>query len=224
MKWGLDVARFLMLSGLLLILIGYWAPWVDHPAAGLVQNGFDLSEFVKFMPQVKSGSERLVRWLFFLPLSTVALGLSLLAQAMPGSRRHWLHPGLVAVSLVLLIVLIPPYPYTLQRLLGDEFRARTILALVSWTAFLLTLAWGRRWLMRRWIASLLALSTLVGTVSPIAQFLSLRDALGAVYGCPVTIGWGVWLMVGGALVLLGGIALEVRKGKEYGETRGVSRV
>jgi len=203
-----------MLLGLLLILVGYWAPWVDHPAAGLVQNAFDLSEFVKFMPQVKSGSERVVRWLFFLPLPAVALGLSVLAHALPGPRQRWLRRGLVAVSVVLLIILIPPYPYTLERLLGDEFRARTILVLVSWTAFLLTLAWRGRRLSRRRIASLLTLLTLVGTASPIVQFLSLRDALEAVYGRPITIGWGIWLMVGGVFVLLGGTALEVGMGKK----------
>jgi len=51
-------AELLLPVGVLCILIGYWAPWVAHPAAGLVQNGFDLSEFVKFLPQVKDGSLR----------------------------------------------------------------------------------------------------------------------------------------------------------------------
>lgn len=203
-----------MLLGLFLILIGYWAPWVDDPVAGLVQNGFDLTEFVKFMPQVKSGSEPMVRWLLFLPLPTVALGLNLLAHELPSPRQRWLRRGLGVVSLVLLIILIPPYPYTLQRLLGDEFRARTILALVSWAVFLFTLVWRGQWPTGRRMASLLALLTLVGTASPMVQFLSVRDALGAVYGHPITLGWGLWLMVAGELAVLGGTALELRKARE----------
>lgn len=203
-----------MLFGLLLILIGYWAPWVAHPAAGLVQNGFDLSEFVKFLPQVKSGSEPMVRWLFFLPLTAVALSFGLLTNGLPIWRSHRLRLALVAVSLLLLIILIPPYPYTPDRLLGDEFRARTILALVSWVSFLLTLTGLGRRLPRRWVSILLALLTLVGTASPIVQFLSVRDALSAVYGRPITIGWGVWLMVGGTLAVLGGTALGFQKAKE----------
>jgi len=203
----------IMLFGLLLILVGYWAPWVDHPAAGLVQNGFDLSEFVKFIPQVRGGSESVVRWVFFLPLPTVALGLSILAHALLGRNHRWLRRGLVSVSLLLLVILIPPYPYTLGRLLGEEFRARTILLLVSWAAFPFTLA-RRRWPTPAWIAGLLALLTLVGTLAPIAQFLAVRDALKAVYGRPIVIGWGIWVMVGGASLLLGATAHEVASASE----------
>ena len=114
----------------------------------------------------------------------------------------------------MLTILIPPYPYTPDRLLGDEFRARTILALVSWVTFVLTLTGLGRWLPRRWISILLALLTLVGTVPPIVQFLSVRDALSAVYGRSTTVGWGVWLMIAGTLVLLGGAALGFRDAKE----------
>jgi len=204
----------LLLVGVLCILVGYWAPWVAHPAAGLLQNGFDLSEFVKFLPQVKDGSEPMVRWLFFLPLTAVALSFGLLTHELRSRRVHWLGLVLVVVSLLLLIILIPPYPYTPDRLLGDELRARTILALVSWVSFLLTLSELGRRLPRRWGSILLALLTLVGTASPIVQFLSVRDALSAVYGRPITIGWGVWLMVGGTLAVLGRTVLGSRKAKE----------
>jgi len=214
--WVLDMVRILTLFGLLSILIGYWAPWVDHPAAGLVQNGFDLSEFVKFLPQVKSGGEPMTRWLLFLPLAAVALNLSLWAHGLPGRRAHGLRLTLIAVSLLLLIILIPPYPYTPDRLLGDEFRARTILALASWAIFLLSLAWQGRWLPGEWMPILLALLTLAGTTTPIVQFLSLRDALSAVYGRPIAIGWGVWLMGGGTLTTLGGTALWFRKANRGG--------
>lgn len=184
-----------------------------HPAAGLVQNGFDLCEFVKFMPQVKDGSEPVIRWLFFLPLTTVALGLSVLANGLPIRRARGLHLLLLAVSLLLLIILIPPYPYTPDRLLGGEFRARTLLALLSWGAFLLVLTGLGRSLSRRWISILLAILTLAGTISPTVQFLSLHDALSAVYGRPIAIGWGVGLMVAGTLAVLGGTVLGLRKAK-----------
>jgi len=189
---------------------------VGHPAAGLVQNGFDLSEFVKFLPQVKSGEEPVFRWLFFLPLSTVALSLSIWATAedQAGSSspgRHWLRLPLAGVGLLLLIILIPPYPYTPERLLGGDFRTRTILALVSWAAVSLTLAGAARWLTGQWVAVLLALLTLVGTIGSIVQFLSLHDALSAVYGRPIAIGWGVWLMLAGMLIVLAGTGLRFRQ-------------
>jgi len=208
------VAQALMLSGLLLILIGYWAPWVAHPAAGLVQNGFDLSEFVKFLPQVKDGSEPVIRWLFFLPLTTVALSFGLLANVAPIRRAGWLRWLLLAVSLLLLIILIPPYPYTLDRMLGKEFRERTILASISWAAFLLTLTPLGHRLPRQWTPILLGLLTLVGAVSPVAQFLSVRDALSMVYGHPITIGWGVWLMAAGTLAVIAGAVRGIQRARK----------
>lgn len=200
-----------MLSGPFLILIGYWAPWVAHPAAGLVQNGFDLSEFVKFLPPVESGSEPVIRWLFFLPLTTVAMSFGLLANAVPIRRTGWLRCLLLAVSFLLLIILIPPYPYTPDRMLGMEFRERTVLALASWVAFLLTLSPLSRRLPWRWIPILLSLLALVGTVGPVAQFLSVRDALSMVYGRPIAIGWGVWLMAVGTLAVVAGMVHGFKK-------------
>jgi hypothetical protein len=210
---------WLLLAGVLAILIGYWAPWVGHPVAGLVQNGFDLSEFVKFLPQVKNGSESLLRWLLFLPLPTTALSLSLWAatesrRCLSGRNARWLRAVLAGVSLLLLVILIPPYPYTLGRLWGEEFRARTMMALASWATFPLTLFSSGRWLTRRQTCVLVALLTLAGTAGSIIQFLSLRDALSVVYGRPVSIGWGVWVMVAGMSVILGSMAPEFRLARE----------
>ena len=215
-------APCITLLGLFLILIGYWGPWIAHSAASLVQSGLDLSEFVKFLPQVKDGSEPMYRWLFFLPLTTVALGLGFWATAQPwppmtgdtgdGAHRRtrrqpWMRAALVVLGALLLIILIPPYPFTSERLFGHEFRERTILALGSWLAFLLVLVWLGRRLMRRSAGIALGALTLVGTVSPIVQFLSVSDALGSVYGRPIVIGWGVWMMLVGLLVVLAGAAL-----------------
>jgi len=196
-------ARFLSLAGVLCILIGYWAPWIAHPAAGLVQNGFDLSEFIKFLPQVKDNSEPLIRWLFFLPLTTMALSMGLAIYGLLPQTSSWLRMALGGLALLLLIILIPPYPYTSERLLGGEFRARTIMTVVSWVAFPLTVIWPSRWPSTRGISLLLALLTVAGVVGPIVQYLSLRDVLSIAYGEPVTIGWGVWLMVASMLVVLG---------------------
>lgn len=203
--------RLALLLGVVCILVGYWAPWVAHPAAGLVQNGFDLSEFVKFLPQVKTGGEFLYRWLFFLPLPSVALSLSMWAASegrglQPRSAARWVRSVTLGVSLLLLIILIPPYPYTLERVLGSEFRERTILTLVSWAALVLVLIGAHRWLGRRWRCVLLAFLAVIGTIAPLVQFLSLHDALSAVYGRSIVIGWGVWVMATGMLLVLVGAA------------------
>jgi len=212
-----------LLVGMLCMLVGYWAPWIAHPAVGLVQNGFDLGEFTQFLPQVKAGDERLIRWLFLLPLTTMSLSIGLLTSGPAQRRAHRLRLIPLAGSLVLLAILTPPYPYTLDRLLGPEFRARTILSLISWIAFPLTLISPGRWMSDRWIVPLTALLTLVGAVGPIAQFLSLYGALSAVYRHPITIGWGTWLMIAGTLPTLGSAALwvgEAWPAGGQGPTRG----
>ena len=36
-------------------LLGYFLPWIEHPAAGLVVLGLDLAELVKFLYPVSAG-------------------------------------------------------------------------------------------------------------------------------------------------------------------------
>lgn len=44
-----------LMVGILLLLTGYFGPWIDHEVAGLVVTGLDLGEYVKFLPEVRSG-------------------------------------------------------------------------------------------------------------------------------------------------------------------------
>jgi hypothetical protein len=52
-------------------------------------------------------------------------------------------------------------------------------------------------------AALLITGALVGAIPPLWQFLSIRSSLDSVYGQPIRIGWGLWLMVAGFLVVAG---------------------
>lgn len=49
-----------------IIAIAYFLPWIDHPTAGLTLIGLDVSEWVKFLPQMQSG-ELPNRDYFYLP-------------------------------------------------------------------------------------------------------------------------------------------------------------
>ena len=68
--------RFL---GLVLILVGYFGPWVPHRTAALAVTGLELAEFAKFFPQVQGGVVSITRELFYLPL-VVAFILSILMR------------------------------------------------------------------------------------------------------------------------------------------------
>src|SRR5258706_12494313 len=77
--------RAVQLAALGLALVGYWLPWLTHPAAALRLNGYELSEWVTFLPGVRDGSLPLSRLLFLLPLGCLALLLGL-AATWPAAR------------------------------------------------------------------------------------------------------------------------------------------
>ncbi|MBM4466725.1 MAG: hypothetical protein FJ014_14440 [Chloroflexi bacterium] len=188
--------------GIILALAGYWGPWVHHKTAALVLSGLDMAEFVKFLPGVRAGTEFMIRELFYLPLLAAALCLALM-----GSNRHWRYPLwartiMVMAAIVLAIIVLPPYPFILQALSSDEFRRQFLMG-----AGCLAVIGGGMLLYRRLpravMAALLIVVSLAGAIPPLWQFLSIRSALDRVYGQPIHVGWGLWLMVAGFLVVAG---------------------
>jgi len=107
-RW--DISRTAPL-GILLALVGYWGPWVDHQTAALVLSGLDMSEYVKFLPEVREGSVRVFRELFYLPPLAAALCLALLVGRL--WPRYPLAVRVIMLSLAvgLCIVVLPPYPF-----------------------------------------------------------------------------------------------------------------
>src|SRR6185436_5919146 len=78
---------------LLLALIGYWTPWLTHPVAALRLNGFELSEWVTFLPGVRDGSLPFNRLAFLIPLACLALLLSITASHFRSTLHNsWLRP------------------------------------------------------------------------------------------------------------------------------------
>jgi len=196
----LTVVRLALVIALLVALAGYFGPWVAHKAAALVLTGQDMGEFVKFLPTVRSGELRVVRELFYLPLLAGSLGLALAA----GNRRlrypwplRWLLPVLAVPAA---LSMLPP-AWTPQLMMTREFRLQAAAMVLCLGCAILS------WLLRRVEPMVLeaitgALVLLAGSV-PVWEFLRVRAAIDEVYGRPVTLGWGLWLMpVGFALAIL----------------------
>ena len=189
------------LIGIALALIGYWGPWVNHKTAALVLSGLDMAEFVKFLPGVRSGTELMIRELFYLPPLAAALCLALI-----GSNRHWRYALwaraiMVMAAVALAIIVLPPYPFIFQALSSDEFRRQLLMAAGCLVAIAGTLLYRR--LPKAIVAGLLIAISLVGAIPPVWQFFSIRGALDSVYGQPIHVGWGLWLMAVGFLVVAG---------------------
>jgi hypothetical protein len=217
-----NMTRRLAPVGIALALLGYWGPWVNHKTAALVLSGLDMAEFVKFLPGVQAGTEFMIRELFYLPPLAAAFCLALM-----GNSRHWRYPLwaraiMVIAAIVLAIIVLPPYPFIRQALGSDEFRRQFLMGAGCLAAIGGTLLY--RWrsteaherLPKAVVAGLLIVVPLAGAIPPLWQFLSIRSALDSVYGQPIRIGWGVWLMVAGFMVVAGtgGWMLELGSWKD----------
>jgi hypothetical protein len=195
--FGLRAGFLLALFGLALAVIGYWGPWVDHFTAALVVPGFDLAEYVKFLPEVRAQTVPVTRESFYLPALATGFCLAMLV----GQRRPrlplWATALLAALAAWLTLVVAPPVDLMARFVQDAGLRAewgwQALLAGGGFLAVIVTLLGANR--LPRLITSLLiSLVAGVGSGIPLWQFYAVRPAIDRVYNKPVTLGWGLWLM------------------------------
>ena len=80
--------RMAQLAALGLALVGYWLPWLAVSPAALRLNGYELSEWVTFLPGVRDGTLPLSRLLFLMPLVCLAVLLALAASRLAEAATH----------------------------------------------------------------------------------------------------------------------------------------
>jgi hypothetical protein len=193
--------------GLILVVVGYFGPWVPHKTAALTVTGWELAEFAKFFPQVQGGTVSIARQLFYLPFVTVCLLLALLAGRSAARAVRLIVPLLLAALLVSVLL---PYSVvdaarqalaTRARLIVDPQYAGQLVLVAAGVALtlLIPLAWR---LTRRLQSVLIALLALAGAVPPLWQFALLHPLVVALYAVPIGPGWGLIGCAAGYVVLL----------------------
>lgn len=191
--------RWLLPLAAILILAGYFGPWVPHRVAGLVVTGLDLGEYVKFLPTVRGGQVMLWREGFYLPLVAVSLALSL-AAFRPQWRYGWpMRSLLLIIAGIAALNLLPPAwgPATFTN---PEFRQQLLalalcLGAAAMSPFLA--------LLPRWVgSSVVLLLSLAALWFPLRDFLRVLPTIRELYNEPLPLGWGVYVMVVGLLLLI----------------------
>ena len=193
-------ARWFIPLGGLLALIGYFGPWVNHRAAGLVVTGLDLGEYVKFLPAVRGGQLVLWREGFYWPLVAVSLAFSLYAFRKP-LRYPWpLRALLLALAIVAALNLLPP-AWTPGLLTTPEFQMQTAALVICLLAagFSPFLA-----LIPQPLTKIIVIGLSIGALwFPISSFLRVLPLISALYNQPLQPGWGMFGLGLGLLILIG---------------------
>lgn len=182
---------------LLLTLVGYWSPWIPHPAAGLVLSGLDLGEVVKFLPPLPGG-QTLWREGFYLTLVTVSSGAALYAFRSESTYGPFLRSLLLILAGISALNLLPP-AWTPTRLVTREFRLQSgtlvlLLGLIGLSPFAALLP-------RRIPAIFLAILSLGSLGFSVYGFLLILPTLSGLYAVALTPGWGFWLHSAGLILL-----------------------
>jgi hypothetical protein len=196
------LAGAISLAALLVALAGYWSPWLTHPAAALRLSGYDLAEWVTFLPGVRDGSLPLSRLIFLLPLACLALLLGLAAHAAhAGPRRQgwrsWLPAstggwGLWVLAGVCSLLVLPPYEAFRNREYWPEYQTQFWVACVAVTG---VAAGG---LAPGWAAGWLQIALAAGGAGCGAwALLTLRPAANELLNAPWAVGLGWLAMLAG---------------------------
>jgi len=200
--------RIVLLFGLALAIVGYFGPWVDQKTAALVLTGQDMGEFVKFLPEVRAGTAPMIREFFYLPPFAAALCLILLMASKRSAYPLVVRAVMLLAVLGLAWAMLPPV-WTPQLLVTAEFRKQTVA--IAFCLLLLIVHPLLRYLPTRLTAMTIMVLALLGAGPFLWQFFAIREAVNRAYGWSVQVGWGLWVMVLGFLIVMAG-AISVRRG------------
>ncbi len=197
--------RSLTLVGVLLAILGWYAPWVTSTrhVAALTFNALDLTEFCKFVN--RAGTVNITREWFLVPLAAAALALALWASLLALAYRYWGYL-LTLLAAVLMLVLLPPYPSLLKAYSSAEDRVSLGLSVTGLIGIALIFSFGQR-ITGRWRNLVFIALALIGVIPTLWEFFSRAlPALSTVYASPALPAWGLLVTaIGFALVLVGAL-------------------
>ncbi|MDX1523680.1 MAG: hypothetical protein R3264_18775 [Anaerolineae bacterium] len=194
--------RSLLPLGLFLTgLGGAFAPWIWRDSVALQLTAPGLAEFVKFLPEIRTGTLRIERLYFLLPLFLAMLALPLFAENKKLALPLWLRWSLRLSVIPFALASLSPV-WTPAVLIAPEFRLQTGLASVAIGLAIIAP------LLNHASLKILCLFLLIGGIAalilPIWQFSLVQASISTAYDEPVSLGWGWWLTQAGLILSIVG--------------------
>jgi hypothetical protein len=182
---------------------GAFLPWIWYESVALQLTAPGLAEFVKFLPEVRTGQLQLQRLYFLLPLFLAMLGLPLLTFNQALRLPVWLRWLLRVAVLPLALAALSPV-WTPAILIAPEFRLQTLLAVFA--VGLAVIAPLLKRLPFKVLGVFLVGGGLAALILPAWQFSLAQPSISEVYHDSVSLGWGWWFTAGGLVFsFVGGI-------------------
>lgn len=185
--------------GFTLILLGYLMVWLPQPVNGLSFIGLEVGEWVKFLPQVKSGEIVPGRNLFYLP--PITLGLMILMWTVEWPERRWRTWLMRAVAVLVTFLAFPSIEVILNEP-EDQWLLRILLIGAVSGVMLLVPILKRGNINRTSTAArlLIVVLGLAGVIFPTWAYLALRPVVGELFRSSVGFGPGLWMNSIGHLI------------------------
>lgn len=201
----LKIGSWSLAFGLLLTGIGgAFLPWIWRQSVALQLTGPGLAEFVKFLPEIRTGQVQIERLFFLLPLFLAMIALPLCAENRKLVLPTWLRWGLRLAVIPLALASLSPV-WTPGILIAPEFRLQTLLAVVAIGLTIIASILKR--IPLKLLAVLLLTNSVASLILPSWQFELVQSSIVEAYHEPVYLGWGWWLTVTGLAAAAGGAIL-----------------
>jgi hypothetical protein len=190
---------WLCLVGAVAAWVGLWGAWIPHPTAALTHNAVDLAEWAGFLSDVQFGDLHGMPDMLRVGIAAASTALAFSAGAIKKPTSRW---GVRLLSLIMVIVLLPPYPEIFELWRSENYGVRFLVAVGA----VIGLALGGladaapAWVRRVGVA-------ITGTLAiwqALRAYLAFRPPFSAHYAYPtpypIQPGWGVYLFIGGLII------------------------
>ncbi len=189
---------WLTVIGVCLTLFGFFSPWVPNESAGLALTGFEIGEWIKFLPEMHSENSPLRRTDFYWPPVAAAAGLVALAA----DRSRWEPINWILFMLACACSLFPIPLLEELRGLGGISASTGRLVLTGLGLALAAMALWRRKLSLELRGAILIIPAGLGLVLTSIAFSAAEPIVERLYNHLIDPGLAFNLTQGGLLLLV----------------------